>query len=325
MIPATKHTLRFREDGSFRILMVSDIQDKLEYDPRTLAGLDAVIEAAKPDLVILGGDNVDGRKLKPYDEFVKYMEIFTSPMEKRQIPWMHVFGNHDYDTEVSGPEMQKVYESYPYCISSHSEGIPGITNYMVPVLAHDSDKVEYAIYAFDSHYKERTRRAGVSHEDLMLPNREPFYKKWEPIYFEQQMWYWNLSKELEAKEGHTVRAMAVMHVPPHEIMMAVNNPAETGYIGHDRESFQCPMVNSGVYATMLERGDVEIIAAGHLHKNISDGVYGGIRFTLDASAGFSVGGIDELRGGRIFDIRNDGTHETHMIYCKDYIDITKPE
>ncbi len=323
MIPKMKHTLRFREDGSFRILMVSDLQDKLEYDPRTLAGFDAIVEAAKPDLVILGGDNVDGRKLKPYDEFIKYMEIFTAPLEKRKIPWMHVFGKHDYDVDVSGEEQQEVYESYPYCISSHSEGIPGITNYMVPILAHDSDRVEYAVYAFDSHYKDRTRRPGVSHEDLMLPNREPFYKKWEPIYFEQQMWYWNLSKELEAQEGHTVRAMAVMHVPPHEIMMAVNNPTETGYIGAEGEKWQCPMVNSGVFSTMLERGDVEIIAAGHLHHNISDGVYGGIRFTLDACGGFAIGGVDERRGGRIFDIRTDGTHETRMIYAKDYIDISK--
>jgi hypothetical protein len=251
------------------------------------------------------------------------MDIFTEPLEKRKIPWMHVFGNHDYDVEVSGPEMQKVYESYPYCISSHSEGIPGITNYMVPVLAHDSDKVEYAIYAFDSKYKNGILREGVTPDDLMLPNRDQVYKKWDPIRFEQQLWYWNLSKELEAQEGHTVRAMAVMHVPPHEIMMAVNNPEETGYKGAEGEKWQCPMVNSGVFSTMLERGDVEIIAAGHLHHNISDGVYGGIRFTLDACGGFAIGGVDERRGGRIFDIRNDGTHETHMIYAKDYIDVSK--
>jgi hypothetical protein len=137
------------------------------------------------------------------------------------------------------------------------------------------------------------------------------------------MWYWNLSKELETQEGHTVRAMAVMHVPPHEIMMAVNNPEETGYKGAEGEKWQCPMINSGVFSTMLERGDVEIIAAGHLHHNISDGVYGGIRLTLDACGGFAIGGVDERRGGRIFDIRNDGTHETHMIYAKDYIDISK--
>ncbi len=323
MIPQTKHTLRFREDGSFRILMVSDIQDKLEYDKRTLAGLHAMMDEVKPDLVIWGGDNVDGRKLKPYEEFVKYMEIFTAPMEERRIPWMHIFGNHDYDTEVSGIEMQKVYESYPYCISGHSEGIPGVSNYLVPVLAQDSDKIEYAIFAFDSKYKEAEMRPGVKPEDLMLPVRENHYKKWDSIRFEQQMWYWDLSKELEAREGHLVRAMAVMHVPPHEIMMTVNNPEETGYSGYDDEKFQCPMVNSGVYSTMLERGDVEIIAAGHLHKNTSDGVYGGIRLTLDASAGFSIGGVDERRGGRVFNIYRDGTHETHMVYCKDLIDISK--
>ena len=323
MIPKTKHTLRFREDGSFRILMVSDIQDKIEYQKRTLAGLHAMMDEVKPDLVIWGGDNVDGRYLKPYDEFVKYMEIFTAPMEERKIPWMHVFGNHDYDVDVPAEEQQKIYESYPYNISGHSEGIPGVSNYLVPVLAHDSDKVEYAIFAFDSKYKDVSMRPGLTKDDLMLPNREPHYKKWDSIRFEQQMWYWNLSKELEAKEGHLVRAMAVMHVPPHEIMMTVKNPEETGYSGFDDEKFQCPMVNSGVYATMLERGDVEIIAAGHLHKNTSCGTYGGITLTLDASAGFAPGGVDERRGGRVFDIKLDGTHDTFMVYCKDYIDVTK--
>ena len=83
---------------------------------------------------------------------------------------------------------------------------------------------------------------------------------------------------------------------------------------------------SGEAESLLVRtqdGDVEIIAAGHLHKNTSDGVYGGIRLTLDASAGFAIGGVDERRGGRIFDIKLDGTHETKMIYAKDYIDISK--
>jgi hypothetical protein len=198
-----------------------------------------------------------------------------------------------------------------------------VSNYLVPVLAHDSDKVEYAIFAFDSKYKDVSMRPGLTKDDLMLPNREPHYKKWDSIRFEQQMWYWNLSKELEAREGHLVRAMAVMHVPPHEIMMTVKNPEETGYSGFDDEKFQCPMVNSGVYATMLERGDVEIIAAGHLHKNTSCGTYGGITLTLDASAGFAPGGIDERRGGRVFDIKLDGTHDTYMVYCKDLIDISE--
>ena len=39
MIPTSKHELRFHGDGSFRILMISDIQETLNYDSRTLVGM----------------------------------------------------------------------------------------------------------------------------------------------------------------------------------------------------------------------------------------------------------------------------------------------
>lgn len=322
MIPSTKHTLRFNESGHFRVLMISDIQETLSYDPRTLQGLEQMMDDVRPDLVIWGGDNVDGRYLKPREELEEYLRIFTAPMESRRIPWMHVFGNHDYDTNVPAVEQQAMYEAYPYCISGHTEGNPGVSNYMVPILAHDSDHVEYAIYAFDSKHKEAKMRPGITHEDIMLPVREKFYKKWDSIRFEQQRWYWELSCELERQEGHLVRAMAVMHVPPHEIMMAVHNPEECRLEGHADEGMHCPMLNSGVFCTMLERGDVDIIAAGHLHKDDCCGVYGGITLTLDACAGFAPKSFDDRRGGRIFDISNDGSFTTRMYTYAEHMDVT---
>jgi len=323
MIPTPKKTLRFRSNGTFRILMVSDIQDKTAYDPRTLTGLRAMIAEADPDLVIWGGDNVDGRYLKTYEELTEYLKVFTAPMEEKCIPWMHVYGNHDYDVDVDTATQHKLYQAYPHCISGTTEGIPGVSNYAVPVLAHDSEQVAYCIYAFDTMHKNPELRPGVSPESLMLPNRHHSYRKWDMVRFEQQMWYWNLSKELEAHEGHLVPAMAVMHVPPHEIYMTVNNPEETGYNGEADEKIHCPILNSGVYATMLQRGDVNIIAAGHLHKDTVDGIYGGIRITLDACAGFAPSGIDDRRGGRVFELCEDGTHSTHMIFLKDLMDITQ--
>lgn len=325
MIPTSKHELRFHGDGSFRILMISDIQETLNYDSRTLVGMRLMMDELKPDLVILGGDNVDGRYVKRYDEFRKYMDIFTAPMEERKIPWMHIFGNHDYDVDVSAEEQQKIYEAYPYCISSHSKGISGVSNYMIPIMTHDSGAVAYAVYAFDSKYKDAELRPSVKCKDLLLPVRESSYHKWDSVHFDQQMWYWNLSCELEKKEGHKVRAMAVMHVPPQEIMMTVNNPEETGYKGYTDEKIQSSMLNSGVYSTMLERGDVEIIAAGHIHKNTSDGVFGGIRFTLDACVGFAPKSFDDRRGGRVFDLNEDGTYETYMYTFAEHMDISKKD
>ncbi|MBQ3861881.1 MAG: metallophosphoesterase, partial [Clostridia bacterium] len=52
-----KVPLRFRPDGSFRVLMVSDIHGGVGYNrEKTTAALDALLDAEKPDLVVFGGD-----------------------------------------------------------------------------------------------------------------------------------------------------------------------------------------------------------------------------------------------------------------------------
>ena len=44
--------LRFRPDGTFRVLMVSDIQESAQYDPRSLRSVEAQLDECQPDLVI---------------------------------------------------------------------------------------------------------------------------------------------------------------------------------------------------------------------------------------------------------------------------------
>lgn len=318
-----KRTLRFNENGKFKILMISDIQETMNYDFRTVKGMEAMIDIEKPDLVILGGDNCDGRKVKLKEELEEYLKIFTAPMENRSIPWIHVYGNHDYDIDVPVSEQNEIYCAYPNCISGRSpDGVPGVSNYATHILAHDSDRVAYCIYAFDTMHKNPEFRGGITTEELMVPERPKCYKKWDFIRFEQQMWYWNHSKELEKSEGHIVKALAFMHVPPHEMYLCINNPEETQLKGESEETLQCSVLNSGIFATMLQRGDVDIIAAGHLHKDTVDAVYGGIRLCLDGCAGFSPKSFDHCRGGRIFDINEDGTYTTRWIAVQDLIDIT---
>lgn len=316
--------LRFNDQGKFKILMISDIQETMNYDERTVKGINAMLDAVKPDLVLLGGDNCDGRKVKLREELEEYLKIFIAPMEERNIPWMHVFGNHDYDVDVPATEQNEMYRAYPHCISGvSSDGVPGVTNYATHILAHDSDKVAYCIYAFDTMHKNPEFRDGVTTESLMVPERPKCYRKWDFIRFEQQMWYWEHSKKLEAQAGHVVRSMAIMHVPPHEMYLCVQNPEETSLKGEHEETLQCGVLNCGIFATMLQRGDVDIIAAGHLHKDTIDAVYGGIRLCLDGCAGFSVKSFDHCRGGRVFEINEDGSHSTHSIFVQDLIDISK--
>ena len=108
----TKIALRFNQNGKFKILMLSDIQETLNYDKRTLESMNKIIEYTKPNLVVLGGDNCDGTILQTKEELKAYLNIFSEPMEKRKIPWIHVFGNHDHDIDIDDIDKTKVYENY---------------------------------------------------------------------------------------------------------------------------------------------------------------------------------------------------------------------
>ena len=145
-----KQELRFSMDGTFKILMLSDIQETLEYDARSLRDMDALIEREQPDLVLLGGDICNGLVLKTAQELSDYLDIFTAPMEKRGIPWAHVFGNHDHDIPVDAVEKTLLYERYPHCVSKHTTGMHGTTNYMLPVKASAGDQIAFAVWGMDT-------------------------------------------------------------------------------------------------------------------------------------------------------------------------------
>ena len=80
LIPAyaeTDNKLRFNEDGNFRIMQISDIQDGTLLTPAAKKFIKEVVIEAKPDLVVLTGDNIsDGSStvgIKAIDlKLVKY-------------------------------------------------------------------------------------------------------------------------------------------------------------------------------------------------------------------------------------------------------------
>ena len=52
--------LRFREDGSFRVLQMADIQDGPNVLPDTIRLIREAIRKADPDLVVFTGDQIRG-------------------------------------------------------------------------------------------------------------------------------------------------------------------------------------------------------------------------------------------------------------------------
>lgn len=221
-----KKELRFNSSGKFKILMMSDIQETLDYDKRTVEGIDKVIEIEKPDLVMLGGDNCDGTVLKTEKELRKYLDIFSKPMESRKIPWAHVFGNHDHDVEIDDIRKTKMYEEYEYCISKHTENIYGTTNFVLPIKYSNRNDVAFNIWGLDSNNL-------ISSTDMPIDKNISALKlplnscRWDIVHFEQLMWYWNSSKEIEEYCHKKINGILFMHIPPWEFQYIVENPEYT--------------------------------------------------------------------------------------------------
>ena len=66
-----KKKLRFRKDGTFRVVMMSDLQESAKYDERSLRSVEALLEECDPDLVVLGGGELPvGVRTVEYHEYV---------------------------------------------------------------------------------------------------------------------------------------------------------------------------------------------------------------------------------------------------------------
>lgn len=313
----TKHELKFDVNGKFKILMMSDIQETLDYDTRTLDSMDKLIEQTKPNLIILGGDNCDGTILKTAKELKEYLKIFTSPIEKRKIPWAHVFGNHDHDIKVDDSIKTAIYENFEYCISKHTENIYGTTNFVLPIKHSKNNNIAFNVWGLDSNNLITDCNIDIDKniKNMKVPS---MVDKWDIVHFEQLMWYWNTSKQLETYCKNKINGILFMHIPPWEFQYIVDNPLLTGCNGSTKEIMRIGMFNSGLFSTILQRKDIVCIACGHSHNDCFEGTFCNIQMCLDACAGYSPYGTDDLRGGRVFEIdENDtSTIKTYMVHYK---------
>lgn len=322
----TKHPLRFSDNGTFKVLMMSDIQESANYDERSLKSVCALLDSAKPDLVILGGDNCYGPEIHSVDDLKAFLDIFIAPMEERHIPFAHVFGNHDHDVPCDISKQQEMYESYSMCVSSHTDSaVHGKSNFVLPIYDRCGKEVVFNVWGMD------TNNLADELDDLVpgcdmtssaqLPNNTLSVGRWSTLYFDQLMWYNNTSCEIEKKCGKKIPGLLCMHIAPHEYTMAAANPEKCVKYGHFDEKLDAACINSGIFSLILQRGDIKTISCGHTHMNDFEAEYCGIRLCWDACTGYRCYGTDELRGGRLFVINESDPWniKTEMIHTLEMI------
>ena len=102
-----------------------------------------IINATKPDLILLTGDVVYGE----FDDNGSSLTDFVAFMETFKIPWAPVFGNHDAETVLGVDWQCEQFEKAEYCLFKQRE-LTGNGNYTVGI--KQDGKLRRVFFMLDS-------------------------------------------------------------------------------------------------------------------------------------------------------------------------------
>ncbi len=318
---AEEAKLQFNEDGSFKIMNISDIQDQATLLGITADFMAAAIEAEQPDLIILTGDNISGNTIAA-DKTEQAIRAVMDVLDPFGIPVAIVFGNHDEESGVSKEEQMAVYNSYDCSISyDDGEALWGCGTYNVPVYSStDDSKVVFNCWMFDTGNRDADG-------------------EYDHVKQDQLDWYKAKSAELKAANGgEVVPSIAFQHIIVPEIFDVLDvvdssTPGavaklgkfyvlpETAAEGSFMGEAPCPSgSNGGEFDAFLECGDVLAVVSGHDHTNSFVIPHKGIDIINTPTCGFRQYGSSESRGIRIFELNeaNPAEYTTRMVTFEEY-------
>ena len=239
--------LQYNKDGKFKIVQFTDVH-YIYQDPRSTVSIERiheVLDAEKPDLIVFTGDLIYG---KPADKSMSYL---LEEVAKHQIPFAVTFGNHDDEQGMTREELYHLIKKIPYNVISTTEGLPGVSNYVLPVYDRHSNSVANVLYLFDSHSYSKIKGVGG----------------YDYIDFSQIQWYCEQSKKFAAMNHQTpIPSLAFFHIPLPEYNQA--SQAEHAPVFGIRKERACsPELNSGLFTAMKQMNDVQGVFVGHDHDN----------------------------------------------------------
>jgi len=270
--------LRFRDDGTFKIVQMTDFQDIGFLSPAAKHLIRNTLALEQPDLVVLTGDNI-ANFIPGLPEFLyrgyaklaigQYMKLF----QKAGVPVAMVFGNHDAEDSLGKEGQLEIYRSYGVYAG------PDSAYYRLPILDAQGNE-KHQLYFFDH-------------------------------IVEQQQLDW-----LESANNRDIPAMAFQHIIVPEIFDYITS-GPAGYIVPNQSEYNycrerpCPPAAKDYYGqldVLRAQGNVQALAVGHEHTNNFVVPADGVDLINTASSGFNpFCNADEDRGVRVFTLRDDGS------------------
>ena len=274
-------SVAFRE-GKLKIVQLTDIH----WDPQskncaqTAKTIETVLALEKPDIAMLTGDVVTE---KPGPEGWK---AIIALLEKAQVPFTVMMGNHDAEV-MPKQEIYDLLAQSPYFIGEKGpETIHGCGNYVVPVYGADHKTTKALLYCIDSNDYPESKDYGT----------------YDWIHFDQVAWYRQTSTRFTKKNGgNPLPALAFFHIALPEYDAIPNNGT---MLGEKNEGSGASKINSGLFASFIEMGDVMGAFVGHDHDNDFIGTHYQIALAYGRVTGTDAYG-DLERGMRVIELKEN--------------------
>ncbi|XP_078438087.1 purple acid phosphatase 28 [Wolffia australiana] len=273
--------LRFRPDGTFKILQVADLHYGTgegtrcrdvaagEWascsDANSTGFLARAIRAERPDLVVFTGDNIFGPSARDAAE-----SLFAAfrPAADARVAWAAVLGNHDHESSLPRPELMPLISLMDRSVSlPDPPGVDGFGNYALRVAGARGSALANSsalrLYFLDSGDRELV--AGRRTYGWIKPS--------------QLRW---LRAVAAGRRRETAAGLAFFHIP----LAEVRGLWGKAIVGEFQEGVACSAVNAGALETMKGMGHVKAAFAGHDHLNDFCGDLGGVMFCYGGGFGY---------------------------------------
>ena len=289
----------FTTDRDLKIMQLTDIHLgggwlSLKKDSQAINAVATMIQAEKPDLVIITGDMAFPVffKAATFNNKLPAKEI-AALMEHLGVYWTVAFGNHDTEaySYYSREQISDFYgnSGFKYCLFQKGpDDVDGYGNQVINV-KNSKGILTQSLYIFDSHsYTDGDFLGMMWKYDNIHENQVQWYRDNVNLMNKQNN---ERLKELGLPENSDVKSLAFFHIPLTEQRDAwyeymANGFKDTenvkyvyGKAGEGKKIIYCGMGEDDLFETIQELGSTKGLFFGHDHDHNFSIYYKGIRMT----------------------------------------------